>query len=222
MERCADACGRPSGMARAAQRLIFIAGGRAHGTTAMETLPEIDFQGLEPRGDLRAKIVEKIAHLEKLYGRMTACRVVVKGPGGHHRTGGHYDVNIRIALPDGREVDVSRAADPDERFQDVWFALGDAFRRADRQLEDAVREIRGDVKHHEAAPTGVVKSLSPADGFGLLESVDGREIYFHRNSVAEPGFGSLKVGERVEFLEEDGAKGPQARRVKPLRDTAPS
>lgn len=188
----------------------------------METLPEIDFQGLEPREDVRAKVEEKIAHLERLYGRMTACRVVVKGPGGHHRTGGHYDVNIHIALPDGREVAVSRAADPDERFQDVWFALGDAFRRADRQLEDAVREIRGDVKHHEAAPAGVVKSLSQADGFGLLESADGREIYFHRNSVAEPGFGSLTVGERVEFLEEDGAKGPQARRVTPLRQSAPS
>lgn len=186
----------------------------------METQPEIDFQGMEPQDELRARIEEKIAHLEKLYGRMTACRVVAKGPGGHHRTGGHYDFSIHIALPDGHEVAVTRAADPDERFQDVWFALGDAFRRADRQLEDAVRRIRGDVKQHEAAPTGVVKSLS--DDFGLLESVDGREIYFHRNSVAEPGFDGLEVGERVEFLEEDGAKGPQARRVTPLRQSAPS
>lgn len=188
----------------------------------METLPEIDFQGMEPRVDLRARIEEKIAHLEKLYGRMTACRVVVKAPGGHHRTGGHYEFNLRIALPDGREVAVSRTPDQDERFQDVEFALNDAFKRAGRQLEDAVRQIRGAVKHHETAPTGVVKSLSPADGFGLLESADGREVYFHRNSVAEPGFDSLEPGQRVEFLEEDGAKGPQARRVKPLREKAPS
>ncbi|MGJ0508009.1 MAG: cold shock domain-containing protein [Methylocystis sp.] len=186
----------------------------------MQTSPEIDFQGMEPRDDLRARIEEKIAHLEKLYGRMTACRVVARGPGAHHRTGGHYEFNIRIALPDGREVAVTRTPDPDERFQDVWFALGDAFKRADRQLEDAVREIRGDVKHHEAMPTGVVKSLSPADGFGLLESADGREIYFHRNSVGAPGFDSLKLGERVAFFEEEGAKGPQARRVKPLREGA--
>lgn len=187
----------------------------------METLPEIDFQGMEPRDDLRARIEEKVAHLEKLYGRMTACRVVVKAPGGHHRTGGHYEIGIRVALPDGREVDISRTPDPDERFQDVLFALGDAFRRADRQLEDAAREIRGAIKCHETAATGVVRSLSPADGFGLLESADGREIYFHRNSVTAPGFDSLALGARVEFLEEDGAKGPQARRVKPLRESAP-
>lgn len=186
----------------------------------MKTLPEIDFQGMAPRDDLRARIEEKIAHLEKLYGRMTACRVAVRGPGGHHRTGGHWDFSIRLALPDGREVDVTRAADPDERFQDAFFALGDAFRRADRQLEDAVRDMRGAVKHHDAALTGVVKSLSPADGFGLLESADGREIYFHRNSVTGPGFDSLALGERVTFLEEEGAKGPQARRVKPLREGA--
>lgn len=187
----------------------------------MQTSPEIDFQGMEPRDDLRDRIVEKIAHLEKLYGRITACRVVARGPGGHHHSGGHYDFNIRIALPDGREVAVSRTADPDERFQDMFFALGDAFRRAGRQLEDAVREIRGDVKRHETPPTGVVKSLSPADGFGLLESIDGREIYFHRNSVADPGFDSLQPGARVAFLEEDGARGPQARRVTPLRENAP-
>ena len=30
---------------------------------------------------------------------VTACRVVLKGPGGHHRTGGLYEVNIRLALP---------------------------------------------------------------------------------------------------------------------------
>ncbi len=187
----------------------------------METRPEIDFQGMEPRADLSARIEEKIAHLEKLYGRMTACRVVVRGPGGHHRAGGHYEFNIHIALPDGREVAVTRTPDPDERFQDVHFALNDAFKRADRQLEDAVRRIRGDMKHHEAAMTGVVRSLSPADGFGLLESADGREIYFHRNSVAAPGFDALQLGERVEVLEEEGAKGPQARRVNPLGESAP-
>ncbi len=221
MARARPSLSRSRTMARARRRNIFMCGGRrAPGITAMQTQPEIDFQGMEPQDELRDRIVEKIAHLEKLYGRMTACRVVARGPGGHHKTGGHYDFSIHIALPDGREVAVTRAADPDERFQDVWFALGDAFRRADRQLEDAVRRIRGDVKHHEATPTGVVKSL--ADDFGMLESVDGREIYFHCNSVAEPGFDRLTIGERVEFLEEDGAKGPQARRVTPLRQSAPS
>lgn len=205
-------------IARALQRDNSLVGWAALGPQ-MKTQPEIDFEGMAPREDLRGRIEEKIADLEKLYGRITACRVALRAPGGHHRTGGHYEVNLRLALPDGREVAVTRTADPDERFQDVHFALNDAFKRAGRQLQDRVREVRGEIKAHEAAPTGVVKSLGP--DFGLLESSDGREIYFHCNSVAPPGFDGLSVGERVTFLEGDGVEGPQARRVTSLRERAP-
>ena len=187
----------------------------------METAPEIDFIDMEPRPELGAKIVAKLAQLEKVYGRMTACRVVAKGPSGHHRTGGQHHFTIYIALPDGREVSVERTPDADERFMDAEFALNDAFRRARRQLRDQSRQIRGKVKHHETAPTAVVKSVFRADGFGFLESEDGREIYFHRNSVAEPGFDALEIGERVEFLEGQGREGPQARRVQSLNEIAP-
>lgn len=188
----------------------------------MQTAPEIDFLDMEPRPELRAKIEGKLAQLEKLYGRMTACRVVAKGPGGGHHTGGHYEFSIHIALPDGREVTVERTPDPDERFQDPDFALNDAFKRARRQLQDQTERIRGEIKHHEAEPVAVVKSVFRADGFGFLESEDGRDIYFHRNSVEAPGFDALEIGERVAFLEEQGAEGPQARLVRPRKEIAPT
>jgi cold shock CspA family protein len=66
-----------------------------------------------------------------------------------------------------------------------------------------------------------VKKLLPEDGYGFLESADGREIYFHRNSVRELGFESLEIGARVRFAEEEGEKGPQASRVTPLGEHAP-
>jgi cold shock CspA family protein len=187
----------------------------------MQTTPEIDFQGMEPSAPWRAGIERHIERLEAHYGRMTACRVVVKAPGGRHRTGGHYEINIRLALPDGREVVVEHTPDRDERFQDFDFALNDAFRRADRRLEDEVREMRGAVKAHAAAPVGVVRKLMRKEGYGFVESADGREIYFHRNSVGAPGFDALQSGERVAFIEEEGRDGPQASRVTPLREQAP-
>lgn len=187
----------------------------------METTPQIDFQGMEPSPVYHQQILEHIQRLEDKYGRMTACRVVVEAPSGRHRTGGLYEVHIYLALPDEREVAVDRTPHLDERFQRFEFALSDAFSRAGRQLQDQVGQMRGKVKHHEEAPTGVVKRLMREDGYGFLESVDGREIYFHRNSVREPGFDHLELGVRVNFVEEEGAQGPQASRVMPIAEKAP-
>jgi cold shock CspA family protein/ribosome-associated translation inhibitor RaiA len=180
----------------------------------MQTPIEIDFQGIDARPDIQAVMTKHVAELEQRCGRITACRVVLKGPGGHHRTGGLYEVNIRLALPDGREVNVDRTAQADERHSDLDFAINDAFKRARRQLQDQVRELQGQVKHHEGMAIGTVVQLDPLGEFGLLESSDGQEIYFHRNSVLDGGYSRLAVGSRVTYAEEMGEKGPQASTVK--------
>ncbi|MGH8731193.1 MAG: hypothetical protein ACREVF_05715 [Burkholderiales bacterium] len=36
--------------------------------------------------------------------------------------------------------------------EDVYVALRDAFNAASRQLEDSIRRMRGDVKHHQGRP----------------------------------------------------------------------
>lgn len=187
----------------------------------MKTEPQIDFQGMEPSAAYRDEIMRHIERLEDRYGRMTACRVVVKAPGGHHHTGGLYEINIHLTLPDERQVAVERTPHQDERFQRFEFALGDAFDRAVRQLQDQVGRMRGKVKQHEDLASGVVVRLMREDGYGFLESADGREIYFHRNSVQDPGFDKLKPGLRVRFKEEEGEKGPQASRVTALAEQAP-
>src|SRR3954463_11813136 len=64
----------------------------------MQTPVEIDFQGMSGTPEVHASIEKHVAELEQRYGRVTACRVVLKGPGGHHRTGGLYEVNIRLDL----------------------------------------------------------------------------------------------------------------------------
>lgn len=182
----------------------------------MQTPVEIDFQGMDASPELHTAIAEHVAKLEQRYGRVTACRVVLKGPGGHHQMGGLYEVNIRLALPDGREVNVDRTAQADERHSDVTFAINDAFKRARRQLQDHARELQGQVKHHEGTPSGTVVRLDPSGEFGFIETSDGGEIYFHRNSVLDGAFSHLAVGTRVTFAEEVGEKGPQASTVKLL------
>jgi cold shock CspA family protein len=182
----------------------------------METPVQIDFQGTDASPAMRALIVEYLNDLESRFGRITAGRIVIKAPGRRHRSGGLLDVNIHLSLPNGREVKVSRTPQNDERYSDPEFAIGDAFKRARRQLQDNVRRMQGQVKSHEEAPIGTVTKIDDERGFGFLESSDGREIYFHGNSVLNGGFRKLTVGTRVVFSESMGEKGPQASTVKLL------
>jgi cold shock CspA family protein len=177
----------------------------------MQSPVQIDFQGMKAQEAVRSAIEGHVAELEQRFGRVTACRVVLKAPSEHHRTGGLYEINIRLTLPDGKEVNIGRTPRADERHADLSFALNDAFKRARRQLQDKVRRLQGDVKMHDTQPVGTVKSIG--EEFGFLESADGREIYFHRNSVLDGAFSRLKVGSRVSFAEEAGEKGPQASTV---------
>ena len=182
----------------------------------MQTPLAIDFQGLTAQPDLRASIEKHVAKLEDRFGRVTACRVVVKGPGARHQSGGLYEINISLALPNGREVNVGRTAVADERRSDIEFAVNDAFKRARRRLQDQARRLRSQVKLHESEPTATVARLDDSGEFGFLTSVDGREIYFHRNSVLDGAFPRLEIGSRVTFVEEQGDKGAQASTVKLL------
>ncbi len=194
----------------------------------MQTQAEIQFQGLAATPAIRDAIDKHVAELEQRWGRITACRVAVKAPGQHHRKGGLYEVHVRLALPDGREVNVERTPPADERHADLTFAIDDAFKHARRQLQDQVRRTQGHVKHREGPPShsslqvsliprktsGTVVRLDPSGEFGFLETADGQEIYFHRNSVLGDGFGRLQVGSRVTYAEEPGEKGTQATTVK--------
>ena len=89
----------------------------------MQTQPEIVFEGVPATPQIKDAIDAHLAELERRWGRITACRVVVKGPGQRHRQGGLYDVHIRIALPDGREVNVTRTPLSDQRHSDLTFAV---------------------------------------------------------------------------------------------------
>ena len=180
----------------------------------METPLQIDLQGIDAKEQIHAAITKHVAQLEERSGRLTAGRVVVKAPSGHHRTGGLYEISIHLSLPEGREVNIGHTPQNDERYSDIDFALNDAFKRARRQLQDQVRKMQGQVKQHDGPPTGTVSELDPLGEFGLIETSDGREIYFHCNSVLNGEFAKLSVGSHVTFAEEIGDKGPQASTVK--------
>jgi len=182
----------------------------------MQTPVQIEFKGIDATERVREAITAHVADLEARFGRVTACRVMLQAPSGHHRTGGQYEVRIHLALPNGREVNIGRVPKADERHSDIDFAINDAFHRARRRLQDYARRMQGQTKAHKNLPIGAVSRIESMDGFGLLTTSDGREIYFHKNSVLNGAFSKLKIGTRVMFAEEIGDKGAQASTVKLL------
>ncbi len=180
----------------------------------METIVEVDFEGMKPIESIRSAIDSGVERLEKRFGRITACRVAVKGPSERHHTNGLYEVHMWLSLPDGRQVAVTRTPPLDERYGDLPFALNETFKRVRRRLREQVRQMEQITKTHEGEPIGTVTKLD--NGFGFLQTSDGREVYFNEYSVLNGAFAKLKVGTRVTFAEEVGEKGPQASTVRLL------
>lgn len=181
----------------------------------MKAAPQIAFEGFEPSDAVRGRIDREVEKLERFFGRITSCRVVVARAQHRRRKGDLYTTSVHLALPDGRDVAANRNPPANHAHEDVLVAIRDSFAAARRQLQDQARKLRGEVKAHEAPPEAVVRTLIAEGGYGFLQTAGGREVYFHRNSVADNGYERLRVGDRVTFTESEGDDGPQARFVKP-------
>lgn len=173
---------------------------------------KVVFRNLEPSPAIEAKVRERAEKLDIYYDQIMSCRVVVEAPHKHHHKGNLYHVRIYITVPD-EELVVSRDPDQHHAHEDVYVAIRDAFDAMRRRLEDYARRRRGKVKDHEAPPHGRISQLFPEKGYGKIETLDGRLIYFHQNSVVDAEFSKLEIGNEVRFAEEMGELGPQASTV---------
>ncbi|MEE8594138.1 MAG: HPF/RaiA family ribosome-associated protein [Candidatus Bipolaricaulota bacterium] len=173
---------------------------------------EISFEGFDRSDALEQNIRDRAAKIERFYQHIVGCHVVVEAPHRHHHKGNLYSVRIEITVPDG-ELIVNRNPQEHHSHEDVYVAIRDAFKAARRQLEDYARIRRGQVKTHDVPPHGHIIALFPEMDYGKIETADGREIFFHRNSVIEAEFNTLSEGMEVRFNEEMGDQGPKATTV---------
>lgn len=66
--------------------------------------------------------------------------------------------------------------------------------------------------------TGRVKWFDSRKGFGFIVRENGEELFVHFRAIRGRGQRALKDGQRVRYRVGQGAKGPQAEDVEPLRD----
>lgn len=181
----------------------------------MEIPLEISFNNMDASEAVETRIRERVAKLDKIYERLVSCRVAVEAPHRQHRKGNVYTVRVDLSVP-GRELVVNRTsqhAQKHHRDPDLPVIINDAFNAAERQLKEFKERRRGEVKPHDQPLAGSVVGLQPDDDHGFLLSAEGRELYFHRNSVLNGDFDELNMGDRVHYVEAVGVTGPQASKV---------
>ena len=61
---------------------------------------------------------------------------------------------------------------------------------------------------------GKIKRLIRERGFGFITAEDGKDVFFHRSTLAGDDFDALEEGTNVEFDLERGPRGPRAINVK--------
>jgi len=176
---------------------------------------EIRYHHRDPSPALDEEIRAHVDKLERLYPRLTSCRVAVECQHRQHQTGNIVEVHIELSVPGGKLV-VSREphkAHQDFAHPDVRTALKEAFRAAERQLKDYKRQQQGEVKSHPSMMYATVTQLVPEEDHGFLMTTTGALLYFNRTSLLNEPLESLRVGDAVHFVETDGDNGPVASKV---------
>jgi len=181
----------------------------------MEVPLEITYRDVDKTDDIEALIRTKTVKLEKICDHIISCRVAVERPHEHQQTGSGFRVRINLRVPPGHDLVVRRESTGGHLHDKLPVILSGAFDAAFRQLKKLVEKQQGQVKFHpEQENEAFVSRLDVARGHGFIKTLEGRELYFHRNSVLNDDFDRLEIGTGVRFSEAEGEEGPKASTVR--------
>lgn len=87
-------------------------------------------------------------------------------------------------------------------------------------LEKLVKSLGVQIQPPEPDPSSVVRGRvkwwNAEKGFGFLTQPDGADVFVHHTAIDGDGYRTLEDGQAVEFLVQEGQKGLQAARVRPV------
>lgn len=187
----------------------------------MQTPLEITFHNIEASAAAEAAIRDHVARLERMFERMTTCRVCVDQRNQNLTDMIPPVVHIEISVPGRKDIVISH--EPGHLLQkyqvpDLHNAINEAFRIAELRLAKYKDKLtdHGSAERHEAVHEfrGQIAELAPGEDFGYLMTKEGGLLYFHRNSLLSGNFDTLQRGDEVTYVEEMGDTGPTASKVR--------
>jgi ribosome-associated translation inhibitor RaiA len=102
----------------------------------MQVPLEITFQNSEPSETIRSEVERQAKRLEKFYDRITSCHVTIVAPTMRRRKGELFAINIRVAIPQHKDILVSKTHGDAPEHEHVMVAIKDAFAVAQRQIQN--------------------------------------------------------------------------------------
>lgn len=191
----------------------------------MQVPLEITFRNIASSDSAEAAIRDHVQRLERIFGRITACRVRVDQRNQNTNETIPPVVHIEISVPGHKDIVVAHESDHLQRkFQtpDLRNAINEAFRIAERRLskyKDKLTDHGVAERGHEASNEfrGQIAELTPEKDFGYVMTKEGGLLYFHRNSLLSGDFDHLRRGDEVSYVEQAGDTGPTASKVRPVR-----
>jgi ribosome-associated translation inhibitor RaiA len=192
----------------------------------MQVPLEVAFHNIESSDWAEQEIRERVADLEKIYDRLTSCRVRVDQRAKNNNGTIPPVVHIELGIPGRPDLVVSH--DPDHlmrKYQrpDLHKAINEAFRIAERRLVDLKEQRDGRTKesHHDGPnqALGQIAEIDPGGEFGFLLTKEGALLYFHRNAMLSGNFDDLRRGHEVYYVDAMGDTGPIASKVRVKKGT---
>jgi putative sigma-54 modulation protein len=107
----------------------------------MSTPVEIHFHGIEKSEAIKERVRWKVSKLEKHFGRMTRCRVVLEAPHRSPTKPKVYQIKIEVSLPRQQPIVVSHEREGSHASEELLLALRDAFEAALRKVDGVASRI---------------------------------------------------------------------------------
>jgi len=101
----------------------------------MSTPLEVHFHGIEKSEAVEQRVRDKVAKLEKHFGRMTRCRVVLEAPHRNPAKPKAYQIKIELSLPRRGPIVISHEREGSHASEELALAIRDAFESAMRKID---------------------------------------------------------------------------------------
>ena len=127
------------------------------------------FRGMPHSAALAAHVTRRAGKLDRFFGRIMHCHVVVDLNHRHHRHGKRYRVSIDMTVPRRHEIAIARAPSGKPFLEDAHAAIDHAFDDAERRLLDWEQRLRGHAKGHRVSLLRDREGKSRRGGAGVVE-----------------------------------------------------
>lgn len=174
---------------------------------------EISYRGVAKSDEIEKLVREKAGRLDKFCDHISRCDVIIEKPNQAQHSGSPFRVRIDVTVPPHHELVADEKPTKHEMHEPLTKVIGDAFRSMERQLTTLTDKQHHRIKTHEEGGHALISKLFAADGYGFITDMQGRDVYFHRDSLKNGDFDRLKVGTEVRFDEVAGENGAHATSV---------